>query len=203
MKTYRQFISYIETVSNKIIQNNDTLESCIDQTWDNARDADCVIYYGKAFDLIDVVRRNENSLLDDAIEEVENNEASDTSNFWNHCTRISYHLVRLSLERKVSESYEKRQKEIKEEKYKKEERSFAVKCRHYAKRLGVYIQKDWLHHYDEFPAYQLGWDDSHPQRSLLDEWEEDTGDNHPADWHDCYRLLEDVEDLLQAKVCSV
>ena len=193
MNHINQFHKYIELVSQEIVENNETLESSLDQTWDDANDSEYVIYYGKALRLIDVVSDCDNSLVTDAISEVED-QGSDTSDFWKHCTLVSYHIIRLALDKKVNELWADREKAIEAERYKKEERSLAVKCRHYAKRLGLYIQKDYLHDDDERPAYQLGWGD-HPQESLLDEWE-DSGDNHPYDWHECYKLLKVVERYL-------
>jgi len=108
MNHINQFYKYIELVSQEIVDNNETLESSLDQTWDDANDSEHVIYYGKAFKLIDVVSECENSLVTDAISEVED-QGSDTSDFWKHCTLVSYHIIRLALDKKVNELWADRE----------------------------------------------------------------------------------------------
>ena len=108
MNHINQFHKYIELVSQEIVENNETLESSLDQTWDDANDSEYVIYYGKALRLIDVVSDCDNSLVTDAISEVED-QGSDTSDFWKHCTLVSYHIIRLALDKKVNELWADRE----------------------------------------------------------------------------------------------
>ena len=114
MQNHIEFLEYIASLAEEIVNTTTDREEVYDLVWDHADSSEHVIYYGKAHDLLHLIRNWDASLYNDAEAEVEDltcggDPAYDLMSFDKHATVLAFCIIRLELSRKVEELIEEKE----------------------------------------------------------------------------------------------
>jgi hypothetical protein len=110
MKNHVEFLDYIAALAEDIANTTTDREEVYDLVWEYADSSEHVIYYGKAHDLVHLVRNWDSSLYNDAEEEVEDLFCrSDVMTYDKHATVLAFCIIRIELTRKVEELINERE----------------------------------------------------------------------------------------------
>ena len=94
MKNYKEYLDYCQSLAEDV---NDSYSDDIDINdliHQKADGNEYTIYYGKAWDLVNMMRLNNCELLDEAIDEVEGNGFEFQGDIHAYMTWIAYFLIR-------------------------------------------------------------------------------------------------------------
>lgn len=118
MKTHIEFLDYIEDLAEDIANTTTDREEVYDLVWEYADSSEHVIYYGKAHDLVHLVRNWNSSLYNDAEAELEELTCGgEPMSYDKHATVLAFCIIRLELHKRVEELIEEKEasEEIAEE----------------------------------------------------------------------------------------
>ncbi len=109
MKTHIEYLDYIETIKDVIIGETLEREDAETLIWEHADSSEHVIYYGKAHDLVHLVRNWDSSLYNEAQDEVEELNGGEFLDYDTYATRLAFSIIRIHLSQLVYEQIEKRE----------------------------------------------------------------------------------------------
>ena len=97
MKNYKEYLDYCQSLAEDINDNYpDTIE-ILDRIHEIADGCQYVIYYSKAWDLVNMMRANNDALLDEALDEVRDERClldGKDEYFHDYMCGIAYYLIR-------------------------------------------------------------------------------------------------------------
>lgn len=110
MKNHVEFLDYIAALAEDIANTTTDREEVYDLVWEYADSSEYVIYYGKAHDLVHLVRNWDSSLYNDAEEELEELTCGgEPMSFDKHATVLAFCIIRVELTRRVEELIEEKE----------------------------------------------------------------------------------------------
>lgn len=107
MKTYPEYLDYIETIKDVIIGETLELEDAETQIWEHADSSEHVIYYSKAHSLVRLIRNYDFRLYCEAQQEVEELNGGEFWDFDTHATKLAFSIIRIDLAQRVYSHIEK------------------------------------------------------------------------------------------------